>query len=793
MLTRPICRFLLGVVSCAILVPAVEIPLITLREAGGRTPPAYGPAREGQEVMVRGVASAAAVPVLDYSLLAIQDDSGFGLFLEESHGNLQRFRPGDRIAAKGTVSKRGGMNVLIAREVELLNRGPLPQARLLSVEEIQGFRYLGTRVRTEATVVSSGENSGGSYLAIGGSQPPLRVFLPRNLQGSRGLNWLNPGDRIRVVGLASQYCPIPPHDRFFQIIISSPAAVTIVQNSSSFPAEFVFVVALAVMLGTAAWMWREARMKRQRALMRTFNSLGEEILAAGSVPEILRRLEGTLPRAAKLSSIRLYLYNRAAQQLERVPGERFPEPLAVDLKAPAMSAASGAAVCFKNRALLAIPDSLRSPLFQQGVDSDLPRSIMYVPLFAQNELLGVLELDHKHESRSYKLDEQAAAQHLGNQIGAAVKLIEQQSIREQLFRSEKLAAAGQLISGIANELRDPLDAIASLSSDLLRRRPDGLSERDLRAMANEANRAAAIVSRLVSFSRPETRDVAPVEIHGLLRGLIRFRQPECEARGIQLRTVLAPEQVNVSGVQGQLEHVFLNLLVHAEQSQALSHEKVITVSTSLLARRVLMAIGYNTAPADNAAGDVFEDVRAAEAGALGLGVCRGIIQSHGGEIRLLRTTSSHARFEVELPVVAPAAAPEKPAASVAKRSGRFLTALIVDPDTGIQRHLVGLLSAYGFRVVPVPSAEEAIDLIERLHFDLTLCSVRLPGLNWIEFLEKVRKHLGAFILMTEGYDEGISRLLDSSDGLILPKPFDEAALASVLASVEDSLGEAAAR
>ena len=63
-------------------------------------------------------------------------------------------------------------------------------------------------------------------------------------------------------------------------------------------------------------------------------------------------------------------------------------------------------------------------------------------------------MDQRDRARVFSRDEQTLTQHLANQIGVAIKLLDQRSVREQLFRTEKLAAVGQLISGIVNDLRD---------------------------------------------------------------------------------------------------------------------------------------------------------------------------------------------------------------------------------------------------------------------------------------------------------------------------------------------------
>src|SRR5262249_35803994 len=141
---------------------------------------------------------------------------------------------------------------------------------------------------------------------------------------------------------------------------------------------------------------------------------------------------------------------------------------------------------------------------------------------------------------------------------------EQQAMREQLFRTEKLAATGQLISGVASELRAPLESILQLANSLSAYQGRAVPERDLRLLAGESQRASQIVSRLVSFAEPGAA-ARSVDVNALVGNLMEFRGPEWKALGLRVQNRLSPEPAPILGAQGQMEQVFLNLLVHAEQ------------------------------------------------------------------------------------------------------------------------------------------------------------------------------------------------------------------------------------
>jgi CheY-like chemotaxis protein len=400
-------------------------------------------------------------------------------------------------------------------------------------------------------------------------------------------------------------------------------------------------------------------------------------------------------------------------------------------------------------------------------------------MFAQSELMGAMEIHHSTRFHYFSQGEQAAMQHLANQIATALKLQEQHSMREQLFRSEKLAAAGQLISDVANELRTPLQSIAALATALLSRNGDAYHT-ELESITTEATRASEIVSRLVSFANVEQAQAEPLDLNAILSGLLKFRAPEWKAKGVEIKSQLAVKRAIVLGSPGQIEQVLLNLLVDAEKSAAEAKDKTITVSTSLLAKRVLVEISYPLRSPDTRGDSTDGDHTGS--GALGLGVCRGIIESHGGEFRVVRTSPAQARFDIELPVIEARQTGGAPELSEAIRQ---LTVLVVEPDAKVQRQLVQMLGNRGDRVVPVASAEEGLDIVDRLRFDMVICAVRLPNLNWVAFCERVRMRVGGFVLLTDAYNSDVGRAFRNSEGYVLTKPVDETNLHRICRAVED--------
>jgi C4-dicarboxylate-specific signal transduction histidine kinase/ActR/RegA family two-component response regulator len=715
---------------------------------------------------------------VDTWYLPIQDEASYGLVIAAERAQLTGFRPGDLVTATGVISRRAGMPVLKPATITRESWGAPPQPRVIALSDLVGFRYIGVLVTTEGRVTFAGTNTGGEMLTLAERDSGLTVFLPkRRVENPASFASFSIGDRARVTGISTQYCPLPPYTRAFQIIIPSEGMVTLVEHGALVPPFLLLIAAVGIALILVVWWIREHRLRAQRQTMRTLNSLTEEIVAASSPGEILVKLAHAIPEVSGATGVRLYIVNRKMRTLDRVTNSTEPDPLSVSVDAPIGPLPTGAALCYRNRTLLNIPDTRRSPFFKASSKADLPRSVMFVPMMAQSEAMGVLELYNADRVSYFSHEEQTAAQHLANQVATSLRLQEQHSIREQLFRSEKLAATGQLISGIANQLRAPLEMILAISRTLLAEPPAGGAERQTRVLAAEAQRASEIVARLVSFGRAEDAEPKLVEVNSIISSLQRFRDREWKSLGIDVRSRLSHDPLHTLGAQGQLEQVFLNLLVHAEQSVIESPDKVITIETSAIGRRVLIEISYSgpERPSEAAAPD-----NGFGSNELGIGVARGIIQSHGGEMRLSTPGPRVQRFEVELPLAG------DPHATKPRRAPRTrqLTALVVEPDAALQRGLVAELSERDYRVVPVATAEEGMDLSQRLRFDVVLCSVRLPGLNWVEFSERVREHISVFVLMTDGYDVDLARAFRSGEGLVLSKPVQPADLERVLTEAE---------
>jgi len=111
----------------------------------------------------------------------------------------------------------------------------------------------------------------------------------------------------------------------------------------------------------------------------------------------------------------------------------------------------------------------------------------------------------------------------------------------------------------------------------------------------------------------------------------------------------------------------------------------------------------------------------------------------------------------------------------------------------VERRLVDWLSSRGYRVVPVRSSEEGLDLVQRMRFDVVFCSTRLTGLNWVEFFDRVRGRVGAFALLAEAFSQDLSTHFRGEGRFVLHKPIEQSQFDRTMAAIEGRLQSAEPR
>jgi nitrogen-specific signal transduction histidine kinase len=513
-------------------------------------------------------------------------------------------------------------------------------------------------------------------------------------------------------------------------------------------------------------------------------SLSEGLASGRSFTENVSLLRSLLPELLGVTAVHVYLLDRASGALRPVENSEAPGPAALPIltEDPVGFREKTVALCFSNGSLIAVPDTHRSPFFDRGQAT--PRSVMCVPMFAGDDLLGVLEISDARRTRHFSEEEQAVAQHIGNQVAIGLRILEQKSLREQALGREKLDAVHQLVTAAAGEMSEPLMTIAGASRALLARHPEDPERTELARISAEARRADGIVSQLQWLAGLPGEEVRSIDLSSVVRNVMKLRQKAWEQRGIRVRDLLAAEPLFVAAAPSSLEKVLLSLFWYAEDRLIESEEKTLSLRGSRLAARAQVEIGWAGPGLESEETDPLDNPRSPAEDVLSLSVCRGLIRGNEGDIRLATAPDKSWRFEIEVPL-AQAVSP-RPAGSsrVPPRAVRPLTALIVEPDLSAQQSLVSMLSELGHRGLPVASVEDAADSVKRFRFHLVFCSANVAGAPWLRCFEACRGHTDAFILLTQGHDAALSSALPAGEAHALAKPVRADELSRLIEEVD---------
>jgi signal transduction histidine kinase len=225
--------------------------------------------------------------------------------------------------------------------------------------------------------------------------------------------------------------------------------------------------------------------------------------------------------------------------------------------------------------------------------------------------------------------------------------------QRELVAREKLATIGEIASGVAHEVNNPLAAIR-MEAELLSTTADADTEASARTIMREVDRAAGIVRSLLQLARRTDTTPTPVQLNNVIMDVAEIRRRVVRSEGVDLATDLDERAPAVLGLSQELLQVVLNLVTNAEyavrgRSPAVIH--LVTQARDGWVRFVVEDSGVGV-PAD-IRGRIFEpffSTKPPEAGSgLGLTVCQRVVSELGGHIRIEDGELGGARFVVELP------------------------------------------------------------------------------------------------------------------------------------------------
>jgi len=402
-----------------------------------------------------------------------------------------------------------------------------------------------------------------------------------------------------------------------------------------------------------------------------------------------------------------------------------------------------------------------------SVSASIPRSLEVGPL-VESFLRLTTEVREMRESLELKVAERTK---------------ELEATQGQLLQAAKLSAMGQLVSGVAHEVNNPLTSILGFSEVLLGNpKLTAQGRAHLETIRDEALRLKRVVAGLSTFARRGPQRMERLDARRVLDKLVELRKYQLTAAGIHLHVERPERPVWVEGDADQLLQVLFNLALNAEQAiQEVRETGDIWLGCEAAGEEVRITVR------DNGAGmkpevterifePFFTTKPVGQGTGLGLSISHGIVAQHHGRFVVGSTPGEGTTMCVVLPrVEAPqserAPAPE-PAHAAEPAGGR---ALIIDDEAQIVALVQQALEARGWSTVTVTDSPTVESLLDGTAYDAVICDLKMPGKSGFDILSLLRRKrpdlARRFLLMTGDLGDTDKKRLLGAHVPVLRKPF----------------------
>ncbi|MBN2463536.1 MAG: response regulator, partial [Dehalococcoidia bacterium] len=362
---------------------------------------------------------------------------------------------------------------------------------------------------------------------------------------------------------------------------------------------------------------------------------------------------------------------------------------------------------------------------------------------------------------------------------------ERRQLEQKAQFASRLASVGELASGVAHEINNPLTAVIGYAHLLLERKdvPEDI-RRDVEVINEGAQRVAGIIKKLLVFARQTKPERTYVDINEIISTTLELRAYSLQSNNVKVVLQFDPDLPLTVADPGQLQQVFLNLIINAETEVKLAHGGgKMAIKTEQINNTIRVSfkdngLGIAKENLERIFNPFFTTRRVGQGTGLGLSVCHGIITGHKGRIWAESQLGKGATFIVELPIVTEDKQLELPE-PVAKRPDKVTGAkiLVVDDEAVVRQFVSQMLIDEGHEVEVADSAESVLETIKGKDYQVIMLDIKMPGVSGIELykhFQKVSLSLAEKVIFITGDVMGPSTMafLSRTKVPYIIKPFD---------------------
>jgi two-component system NtrC family sensor kinase len=651
------------------------------------------------------------------------------------------------------------------------------------------FRLLFEKVQ-EGVFIST---PGGRFLDF--NDALMRILGHEDRQQVLGIDisadlYVDPADRARLTRLLHEYGEV--NDFEFRLRRRDGEIRTVQESSFAARDSSGTIVAYqGFLLDVTERKQAELEIRRRNRELLALNAVAELLAQSSALAEVLTSALHKIAELFTVDASAVYFFDESAKYLKLAAAvgyrtEHASRGRSIEVPPELVQQIQQARATLLSGSAPSLPEAFREA---QRAEGFLISKIAV--LRAKDRVAGFLVIGCR-EIREFSAAELNLLSAVGNQVAVAMDkslLLEQtreayESLRhtqEQLLQSEKMAAVGQLISGVAHELNNPLTAILGYSQ--LLQTEDLGAERSasyIDKLHKQALRTHHIVQNLLSFARQRKPERAPVNLNQIIEDTLVLREYDMKLNNIHVHREFDPRLPVTGGDFHQLQQVFLNILNNAVDAvREKDGRGDIWIRTEALGNRLRIEI------TDSGSGvqhphrifDPFYTTKPVGKGTgLGLSICYGIVKEHGGEIQVRNSPPRGATFTILLPhlVMTPSSHDENTAWSADHASG---TILLVDDEEAVLQLEQEILLASGISVKVARSGQEAIDILKSGAVSAIVTDMKMPGgvstLDLYRWVLRHRPELAARVIFTasDPQDSSVAEITRESGCAVLPKPF----------------------
>lgn len=541
------------------------------------------------------------------------------------------------------------------------------------------------------------------------------------------------------------------------------------------------------------------REKEAAALLR----LSQASASSLAIDVVLKIILDQVAEIVRCRAVCIMLYNRDKKMLEVVAAHGWSHQ--ISLTSLALQPGQGIlGEAFQTEKLIFVPDVQKDPrvVYREAIEQSGIASMIAIPLVVKGRAIGVMGLYAPFliDGGKIEKDRLGLLSTISSQVAISIdnaklyqdletNVSELKKLQGQLIQTEKLSAIGELVSGVAHEINNPLTSVIGFTQLLMETAENPRDKEFLERIFSEAMSCSEIIRNLLTFARRHPAERSPRSLNDVIQKALDLKIYQLETDGIEVVQNFSGEIPPLLIDPFQLQQVFFNIINNAHQAllekKKLNDGKLKLTITSEIQKESVVISFQDTGPgiAPGVLPKIFEPFfTTKEIGVgtgLGLSISYGIIKEHGGEVWVENQFGVGVTFLVTLPINEWVKTENSGRPLSASLAGKRI--LLADNSVSALEMCAYVLRLEGFQVDTVGSGRLALERVRTDPYDLIIIDLKMSDIDGLTFYEKVSQErpilVDKVLFSTDGdYDLSIGKFLEEKGWEALGKPFSVIAL-----------------